>query len=154
MPNSPRNVLLIARREYLEQIRGRAFLFSTVLLPLLIVGGMAASYFFGRKAGTGAHIAIVAQNGALANQVRREMLFDTDAKYTVDVVTPASPENRAALLQRLNAKSIDGILSIDSSSGAITASYTSLASVGFANIGAMQDHLNRGIINERLLAAV
>ena len=52
MPNSPRNVLLIARREYLEQIRGRAFLFSTVLLPLLIVGGMAASYFFGRKAGT------------------------------------------------------------------------------------------------------
>jgi ABC-2 type transport system permease protein len=153
MPNSPRNVLLIARREYLEQIRGRAFLFSTVLLPLLIVGGMAASYFFGRKAGTGAHIAIVAQNGALANQVRREMLFDTDAKYTVDVVTPASPENRAALLQRLNAKSIDGILSIDSSSsGAITASYTSLASVGFANIGAMQDHLNRGIINERLLA--
>jgi len=33
-----RNMLLVARREYLEQIRGRAFIFSTVLLPLLIVG--------------------------------------------------------------------------------------------------------------------
>lgn len=147
-----RNVLLVARREYLEQIRGRAFIVSTVLLPLLIIGGMAASYFFGRKAGTGAHIAIIAQNGSLANQVRREMLFDTYAKYTVDVVTPASPENRAALLQQLHAKSIDGILSIESSSGAISATYTSLASVGFANIGAMQDQLNRGIVNERLLA--
>ena len=147
-----RNMLLVARREYLEQIRGRAFIVSTVLLPLLIIGGMAASYFFGRKAGTGAHIAIIAQNGSLANQVRREMLFDTYARYTVDVVTPASPENRAALLQQLHAKSIDGILSIESSSGAISATYTSLASVGFANIGAMQDQLNRGIVNERLLA--
>src|ERR1039458_6076218 len=151
MPNSPRNMLLVAKREYLEQIRGRAFIFSTVLLPLLIVGGMAASYFFGRKAGTGAHIAIVAQNVSLANQVRREMLYDTYAKYTVDVVTPASPDNRAALLQQLHAKSIDGILSIESSSSAaITATYTSLASVGFANIGAMQDQLNRGIVNQRL----
>ena len=148
-----RNILLVARREYLEQIRGRAFVFSTVLLPLLIVGGMAASYFLGRKAGTGAHIAILAQDVSLANQVRREMLYDTYAKYTVDVVTPASPENRTALLQQLHAKSIDGILSIESSpSGAVTATYNSLASVGFANIGAMQDQLNRGIINERLLA--
>jgi ABC-2 type transport system permease protein len=146
-------MLLVAKREYLEQIRGRAFIFSTVLLPLLIVGGMAASYFLGRKAGTGAHIAIVAQDVSLANQVRREMLFDTYAKYTVDVVTPASPENRAALLQQLHAKSIDGILSIESSSsGAITATFTSLASVGFADIGAMQNQLNRGIVNERLLA--
>ena len=80
------------------------------------------------------------------------MLSDTDAKYTVDVVAPASPENRAALLQQLHARSIDGILSIQSSStGAFTATYTSLASVSFADIGAMQDQLNRGIVNERLL---
>ena len=32
-----RNVLLVAKREYLEQIRGRAFRISTVLVPLLIV---------------------------------------------------------------------------------------------------------------------
>ena len=32
-----RNILLIAKREYLEQIRGRAFLFSTILVPSLIV---------------------------------------------------------------------------------------------------------------------
>ena len=29
-----RNILLIAKREYLEQIRGRAFMISTVLVPL------------------------------------------------------------------------------------------------------------------------
>ena len=31
-----RNILLIAKREYLEQIRGRAFRISTIALPLLI----------------------------------------------------------------------------------------------------------------------
>jgi ABC-type Na+ efflux pump permease subunit len=30
-----RNILLIARREYMEQIRGRAFKISTVALPLV-----------------------------------------------------------------------------------------------------------------------
>ena len=42
-----RNILLIAKREYLEQIRGRAFKFSTVLLPLLIVALLAFSYLHG-----------------------------------------------------------------------------------------------------------
>ena len=32
-----RNMLLIAKREYLEQIRGRAFRLSTVLVPVLLV---------------------------------------------------------------------------------------------------------------------
>ena len=30
-----RNLLLVARREYLEQIRGRAFRVSTILVPAL-----------------------------------------------------------------------------------------------------------------------
>ena len=31
-----RNMLLIAKREYLEQIRGRAFRISTVMVPLVL----------------------------------------------------------------------------------------------------------------------
>src|ERR1039458_8103817 len=123
-----RNILLIAKREYLEQIRGRAFLFSTVLVPLLIAGMVGWSAMNSGKAGTGQHLAIAADNAALAGQVRREMLYDKAAKLTVDVVAPATPEDRAALRNQLKSKSIDGILAIDSSSaGAITASYTSLS---------------------------
>jgi len=90
-----RNILLIAKREYLEQIRGRAFLFSTVLVPLLIAGMVGWSAMNSGKAGTGKHLAIAADNVALAGQVRREMLYDTSAKLTVDVVAPATPEDRA-----------------------------------------------------------
>ena len=35
-----RNIWLIAKREYLERIRTKAFLFSTILIPLLMGGGI------------------------------------------------------------------------------------------------------------------
>jgi ABC-2 type transport system permease protein len=148
------NVLLIAKREYLEKIRGRAFRFSTVLVPLGIFVLLGVSIFTSRNAATGKHLAIAADNAALANQVRREMLYDAQAKLTVDVVAPVAPEDRAVLEKQLRSKAIDGILNIDTSStGEITATYTSLSPGGFANIGALQNYLNRGVVHERLIAS-
>ncbi len=112
-----RNILLIAKREYLEQIRGRAFKFSTVLVPLLIVVLLGASYLTDRNAATGKHVAIAAQNAALANDVRRQMLDDKDAKFTVDVVAPASAAGaRRCCTATFQTKAIDGLLAIESSS--------------------------------------
>jgi ABC-2 type transport system permease protein len=148
-----RNILLIAKREYLEKIRGRAFRFSTVLVPLGILVLLGGSLFTGRSASTGKHVAIAAGDAALADQVRREMLYDTSAKFTVDVFAPATPEDRAALLKQLRAKAIDGVLELDSSSdGDLTASYASLSAGGFANIGGLQNYLNRAVVHERLIA--
>jgi ABC-2 type transport system permease protein len=148
-----RNILLIAKREYLEQIRGRAFKISTVLVPLLIVGMMGASYVMGKKANTGQHFAIAADSAPLADAVRSEMLNDKDAHFTVDIVAPATQQDRAELLDKVKAKSIDGILAIDlSPTGEITASYTSQSSGDFANVGRMQNSLNRGTIHWRLTA--
>ena len=48
-----RNMLLIAKREYLEQIRGRAFRISTVLVPVVLIGLLSVSAFTGRKMGHG-----------------------------------------------------------------------------------------------------
>jgi hypothetical protein len=62
---------------------------------------------------------------ALANEVRRQMLDDKEPKFTVDVVAPATAQDRAALLKQVQAKAIDGLLSIDSSRRTITATYTS-----------------------------
>ena len=44
-----RNMLLIARREYLEQIRGRAFRISTILVPVLVIFLLGVSAVTGRK---------------------------------------------------------------------------------------------------------
>jgi ABC-2 type transport system permease protein len=148
-----RNTLLIAKREYLEQIHGRAFLVSTVMLPLLIVALLAWSSTTQHKAVSGNHIAIVADNAELAEQVRREMLYDKAAKYTVDVVAPATPQDRTELQKQLRAKAIDGVLALESSpTGEIAATYTSLSAGGYAGIGELQNQLNRGLVHERLTA--
>jgi ABC-2 type transport system permease protein len=147
-----RNIFLIAKREYLEQIRGRAFKISTVAMPLLIAALLAFSSYFGHKANTGKHIAIVADDASLAGQVRQQMLDDQHAHYTVDLEAPASSEQRAELQARVRAKGIDGVLAIDSSNPQkITATFTSL-SVGDVSVyGGLQDALNRGVVNERMI---
>jgi ABC-2 type transport system permease protein len=147
------NVLLIAKREYLEQIRGRAFKFSTVLVPALIVGLLGVSYLTGHHAETGKHIAIAANSEPLAAAIRTQMLDNKDAKFTVEVVAPATAGERAALLQLVQSKAIDGLLSIDTSaSGATTAAYTSQAAGDFDTKERLESALNQGLLNERLIA--
>jgi ABC-2 type transport system permease protein len=147
-----RNVLLIAKREYLEQIRGRAFKISTIALPVLVAALLAFSSYIGRKANTGKHIAIVADDASLAGQVRQQMLDDKDARYTVDVIAPASGERRDQLQAAVRAKAIDGVLTIDSSNPhKIAATFTSLSVADVSAYGGLQNALNRGVMNERMI---
>ena len=149
-----RNIFLIAKREYVEQIHGRAFLVSTVLVPLLMVALLGWTSMTNRDASAGKHIAITSDNVSLANDIRRQLLGDKNAKYTIDVVAPASQQDRVVLKNKVQSKAIDGILAIDSSSsGSITSSYTSLASGGFVYVSAMRNALNRAVANQRLIAS-
>jgi ABC-2 type transport system permease protein len=148
-----RNILLVAKREFLEQIRGRAFKISTVALPLLVAALMAFTNYMDHKANTGKHIAIVADDVSLANQVRQQMLDDTWAQYKVDVTAPASAQQREALKAQVRAKAIDGVLAIDSSDpNKITATITSLSVADVSVYGGLQNALNRGVINQRMIA--
>jgi ABC-2 type transport system permease protein len=147
-----RNMLLIARREYLEQIRGRAFKISTIAMPLLIAALLAFSSYFGHQANAGKHIAIVADDASLASQVRQQVLDDKHAHYTVDVEAPASGVQRAELQAQVRAKRIDGVLAIDSSNPQkITATFTSLSVDDVSAYGGLRDALNRGVVNERMI---
>jgi ABC-2 type transport system permease protein len=149
-----RNILLIAKREYLEQIRGRAFKFSTVLLPLLIVFMLGASYLTDGKTMAAKHVAIAADSASLADAVRRRMLDDKEAKFTVDVYAPATDEDRAALLKQVENKAIDGLLTLrTSSAGAFTVTYTSQSTGDFMTTERLRSAINAGLLNERLIAA-
>jgi ABC-2 type transport system permease protein len=148
-----RNILLVAKREYLEQIHGRAFKISTVALPLLIAAMLAFSYYMDHKAGTGKHIVIVADNASLAGQVRQQMLEDTHAQYKVDVAALATSDQRVALQKKVSTKAIDGVLIIDSSNPQeIKATLTSLSAADVSAYGSLQNALNRGVINQRMIA--
>jgi ABC-2 type transport system permease protein len=73
-----RNLLLVAKREYFEQIRGRAFRVSTILVPLLFAVIIFIGYLSGRGSGVGKHIVIATPSAVLANDIRAELLKDKE----------------------------------------------------------------------------
>jgi ABC-2 type transport system permease protein len=146
-----RNMLLVARREYLEQIRGRAFRISTALVPLLILFLLGVSAFTGRKMSTGRHIAVAADNADLAADIRADLLADKHAGYTVDTVAPFTAQDRADLQTRLQNKSIDGLIIIDNSaSAAPQVTFESQSSADLLDTSRLNDAINAGFLNLRL----
>jgi ABC-2 type transport system permease protein len=94
------NVLLVAKREYLEQIRGRAFRLSTLGLPALFAVIIGVAYISSLGLGANKHLVIAADDAALANAIRHRLLSDGNGKANVDVVVPARAEDRAALIRQ------------------------------------------------------
>jgi len=153
-----RNFLLIAKREYLQQVRGRAFKLSTVLLPLGILAMLSATYFTGRNARGDRHIVIAADSAPLAEDMRRQLIENNNTKgadrntiYTVDLIAPATEADFASLPLLIRNKSVDGAMSIrHSQEGAPAASYTSQSSLDFGTSGYLKYVLNRSLMRQRL----
>jgi ABC-2 type transport system permease protein len=149
-----RNVLLIAKREYLEQIRGRAFKMTTVGLPAVFAVIVGVAYLSSLGIGADKHLSIAAGDAALANDIRARLVGDKDNKATVDVVAPAKPEDRAALVDQVKAKTIDGVLWIETPAGGLpTATYFSQASGDFITTASLKDALNNGLVDEHLTSS-
>jgi ABC-2 type transport system permease protein len=100
------NTLLIARREYLERIRTRAFLIATILIPLLMGGFVFGSGYLSSRTKSAAHVAIVSPDAQFAADLQHQLETGRRSRMTVDLATP-SPAIRAALDQDLHSK--DGI---------------------------------------------
>ena len=146
-----RNMLLIARREYLEQIRGRAFRLSTILVPLLVIFLLGVSTITGRKMAAVRHIAIAADNPALAADIRSNLTAEQRAGYIVEIVAPFTAEDRAALQDRVKNKSLDGLLLIENSATAApTVTYIAQSSGDLLDTSRLQDAIDHGFLNLRL----
>jgi ABC-2 type transport system permease protein len=120
------NVWLIARREYLERIRTRGFLITTIMLPLIMAGFIFGSTILGSKSRSDAHVAVVSSDIHLVldlqTQLEQEHLQATRpaqpnparrTHITVDPMSP-SPEDeqatRTLLNQQLDSGDLDGYL--------------------------------------------
>jgi ABC-2 type transport system permease protein len=146
-----RNTLLIARREYLEQIRSKAFKLSTVGLPAALGIILGISYLSSLGLGANKHMAIATNDAALADDLRTRLTSDKDSKAVVDVVAPAKPEDRAILTEQVRTKAIDGFLWIETpAGGAPEATYVSQSSGDFMTIGRLKDALDNSLVSEHL----
>jgi ABC-2 type transport system permease protein len=104
--------------------------------------------------GANKHLTIAAGDAALANAVRSRLVGDNDGKATVDVVAPARPEDRAALVDQVRTRAIDGLLWIETPAGGLpTATYISQASGDFITTARLKEALNNGLVDEHLTGA-
>ena len=114
------NVWLIARREYIERVRTRGFLITTVMIPLIMGGFIYGSAFVGSKSVPAAHIAVVSFDTQLALDLQSELQPQpgtpraqrhsaNQTLFTVDAMD-IGPDTRASLDQELDSGDLDGYL--------------------------------------------
>lgn len=109
-----RNVWVVGKREYLERVRTKAFLISTILLPLfmaamMILPGKLASM----KTGRVKKITVVASTPEFGRYVEKQLeerASDAGTKFQVETSTDASPEAIARLRAAVNGGQVDGYL--------------------------------------------
>ena len=124
-----RNVLLVAKREYLEQVRGRAFKMTTFGVPLIFAAVLGVAFLSSRGLGSGKHLAVASSDALLANEIKGQLVGEKDTKTKVDVISPASSADRDALIDEVRTKKIEGFLWIETPQGkAPVATYTSQSS--------------------------
>ena len=156
MPKAPTNstlptALLIAKREYLERVRSKAFRISTVLIPLLFalifgVGAFSVTHLNGDT-----HLVIASNDAQFANGVRSELAHSKGAPSHIDVQAPASESDIDVLVQRVYDKQIDGYLWLKVVPGQVqpTAIYGSRSSTGL-NESSLEDAVRQALLRSRL----
>lgn len=102
-----RNMLLIARREYLERIKTKGFLIATIVIPLLMGSLVFGAAHMASHTKTQSHIAVVTADAAFAADLKQKLETGTNSNIKVDTYAPSS-EIRTRLDDALLAK--DGTL--------------------------------------------
>jgi ABC-2 type transport system permease protein len=149
-----RNMFLIARREYMEQIHGRAFRISTVGLPALFAAILGIGYLSNLGVGLNKQLVVASSNAALANEVRTQLLMEEKNRPRVDVVSPYTPEKRAALIQLIKNRTLDGVVWIEAPEGAApTVTYTSKSAGDFVTAGRLRQAISSGLLETHLAGA-
>jgi ABC-2 type transport system permease protein len=98
------NTWLIAKREYLERVTTKAFLLTTILIPVLMGGGGGLAVYLANRTHSNAHIAILtAQSDAaktFGGDLKHELESGEDSQMTIDL-DDNTPEARAQLDSQL-----------------------------------------------------
>jgi ABC-2 type transport system permease protein len=150
-----RNIFLIARREYLERIRTKGFMIATILIPLLMGGGIAASILIAKHSKSSSHIVIVSPDLALAGNVQDQLNRDTEGQMLLNVIAPPSANTLPGLKASLKSKDIDGYLWITPATqkGAKPKiEYRQGSSADLATRNTVRDALDKVLTRDRLVA--
>jgi ABC-2 type transport system permease protein len=127
-----RNIWLIARREYLERVRTKSFIVTTVLIPALMLGGIfGPALLQTRSSGGTKHLMVVASDGRTAELIRDQLQkmpedlrkraesssdrmdraeIPPTFNIVADTSTDTSDAARAAFSEKVKQKQLDGVI--------------------------------------------
>jgi ABC-2 type transport system permease protein len=147
-------MLLIAKREYLEQVRSRAFRMSTILVPGVFALVFAVGYLSNLGMSSKSHLIVAAPTAALAEDIKARLLEEKGTKPTVDVLAPANQHDYAAIKDKIRDHSIDGLIWVETPQGAPpTTTYTSRSAGSFMTVGKLTDEVDSAIVNQRMVGS-
>ncbi len=147
------NTLLIARREYMEQIRGRGFRMSTIGLPVLFAVILFIAYTANKGVGSHKHYIVASTDPAIAGAVRDQLVNQKKSGTRVDIVDPTVPGEMDTINRLVRTKSVSGALVVTPHPGALpTADYYSNSSGDFITGAKLTDALDNGIVSNDLTA--
>jgi ABC-2 type transport system permease protein len=121
------NVLLIARREYLERVRTRAFVVMTFFIPALMAGLIVVPQLLMTRGGNETkRMVVVAADRDTAEMIRSRIEQEQSASqsanpantkrglppthFSIEIDTNTTAEERTALTDKVNHKELDGFL--------------------------------------------
>jgi ABC-2 type transport system permease protein len=170
-------MLLIAKREYLERLRSRSFVIMTVLVPVLMSAlTIGPSLLVTKMLTQGAkhYVVVVSRQSVgeaiqqqLAKTQQRESERATTAKeksmqrgeaappsqVTTEIDTNTSPEERAALTERVRKKELDGvILATDDALAARKLTYITRDVSSFIQTAILEQSIGEALHREALMA--
>jgi len=159
------NILVVAKREFLESVQTKTFLIGTLLGPLLIAAFIALEVVVLTRIGGGSHSVVVIDetSNALGSQVAqvlpelgRNMPVGRPMEFKVSVISrPANAQKVSDSLDaRVLADSLDGYLVIPA--GVLqgeTATYYGQNATNESLVGNLRAALQRTVQSTRLVAA-
>lgn len=148
-----RNTWLIAKREYVERVHSKAFVLTTVLVPLIVAALIAIIILSSKSEAAGKHIAIASNDAAFAQAVQaRLMRGKKNSEMKVDVYAPATDADHARAATEMNEKKIDGVLTLTVQPGVVqpTATYQSHDAADFVTTGLLEDAVDRATTEREL----
>ena len=152
-----RKIWLIIKREYLTRVKTKAFVISTLMVPLLAIGFvLLIAFLVSHKPQQNVRLAIVDEAGGLAAPVKRMLeasLADGKPQFTVTNILdrPASAALEQAMRERVNSGRLDAYLVIPADLTQSVELHTKNPG-NFALLERLTVALNQALIGARLSA--
>ncbi len=155
-----RNTWLILRREYLERVRTKSFIISTLLLPALMIALMVLpSKLAMLKASGTKRLAVVCANQDFAGAVQSQLetrkseadKLGSSPRYRVEIVSTPDEPTRSALKARIGAGTLDAYLWLsDEALAARKVPYAARETSDFIEAATLQNALKAALLRQAL----